>query len=345
MPLVQPSCTPACILPSVLAFPRLLPLLSLPTVPSPLPRLLPCLQLFLVGQPACLLAEAFFPGALVGGWAGPGRCLFASRVTDQACGAEPSWCCALPGVPGACPALLQALTPLPPFPPPPLQPTGTIDVAELVRVRSPLEEEYGPLQKPVHTCTLHAWSPAAAAPAGAAPLLLVACPRELAAEQAGAWARGVLAALAPARAALACTLPAMHYRGAGSPADDDLVFSLHTAAAQAARGGSRAAADLPPQLPAATMLGGLPAALLVECELGGLPAALVAGVQQQQVPDAAFLLALGCATQAALGSLGASPPAAEQQRRQQQGKHELLAALGAGADAVYRSSASSSIFS
>ncbi|PSC70386.1 fatty acid desaturase [Micractinium conductrix] len=244
--------------------------------------------LFLVGQPACLLAEAFFPGAL---------------------------------------------------------PTGTIDVAELVRVRSPLEEEYGPLQKPVHTCTLHAWSPAAAAPAGAAPLLLVACPRELAAEQAGAWARGVLAALAPARAALACTLPAMHYRGAGSPADDDLVFSLHTAAAQAARGGSRAAADLPPQLPAATMLGGLPAALLVECELGGLPAALVAGVQQQQVPDAAFLLALGCATQAALGSLGASPPAAEQQRRQQQGKHELLAALGAGADAVYRSSASSSIFS
>lgn len=241
---------------------------------------------FLVGQSACLLADAFFPGS---------------------------------------------------------QAAGAIAVPELVRVRSPMEEEYGPTHKPLHTCTLRSF------PTASPPLLLVACPRELPAEQAGAWARAVLAALRPAHAVVVTTLPVMQYRGPGSPADEDLVFCLQTKAAEeaAAAAGSSKGSGLPPALPEATLVGGLPAALLTDCELAGLPAALITGVQQQQVPDAQFLFALGRGAQAALASLAGSSGtvAGSVGEPGEAGRHQLLAALGAAADSVYRSSASSSIFS
>lgn len=209
---------------------------------------------------------------------------------------------------------------------------GAIVVPELVRVRSPLEEEYGTTRTPLHTCTLRA----PAAGAGAA-LLLAECPCELPAEQAAAWARAALGALRPRAAVVAATLPAMSYRGPGDAADEDLIFALQTAAAAAAASGSTA---LPPPLPEATVLGGLAAALLTRCELAGLPAVAVAGVQAQQVPDAAFLYCLGqgvAAALAAVGGAGAAGAAPD--------KAQALAALRAAADGVYRSSASSSIFS
>ncbi|PRW45200.1 fatty acid desaturase [Chlorella sorokiniana] len=215
------------------------------------------------------------------------------------------------------------------------QTVGSIAVPELVRVRSPLEEEFGTGHQPVHTCSLHALGSG---------LLLVLSPRDLPAEQAPVWARAVLAALQPRALVVAATLPAMNYRGPGDPADEDLVFSLQTeaaAAAGAAGGAAGAAAGLPPPLPEGTMLGGLPAALLARAELQQLPATLVAGVQVQQVPDAQFLLALGQGLSAALRS---TAPAAEAALVQQP-RGATLAALGAAADAVYRSSASSSIFS
>ncbi len=228
------------------------------------------------------------------------------------------------------------------------QAVGSISVPELVRVRSPLEEEFGTGQQPVHTCTLHTLGGG---------LLLVLSPRELPAEQAPLWARTVLAELQPRALVVAATLPAMSYRGPGDPADEDLVFSLQTeaATAAAAAGGSGAgstaptAAGLPPPLPEGTMLGGLPAALLARAELLQLPATLIAGVQVQQVPDAQFLLALGQGLAAALRStatgLGGSAAEAAEAALVQQPRGAALAALGAAADAVYRSSASSSIFS
>lgn len=210
---------------------------------------------------------------------------------------------------------------------------GSVTVPELVRVRSPMEEEYGAAHKPLHTCSLRA------SPGGAGPLL-VTCPRELPAEQAAVWARAVLAALAPRAALVAATLPAMSYRGPADPADADLVFSLQAAAA-ASSGGANG--GLPPPLPEATMLGGLPAALLARCELEGLPATLVAGVQVQQVPDAQFLYQLGLAVQAAVPG-GAATGGSAAAVGLQSPRAQLVAALGAAADAVYRSSASSSIF-
>lgn len=201
-----------------------------------------------------------------------------------------------------------------------------------------MEEEYGVTRQPVHACTLHAL------PGGASAPLLVACPRELPAEQAAAWAVAVLGALAPARAVVAATLPAMSYRGPGDPADADLIFSLQTAAAAASSGDS-GSSGLPPPLPEATVLGGLPAALLARCELAGTPARLVAGVQAQQVPDAQFLYALGRGVQAALAASGGGDAAAAGGAGPASPRAQLVAALGAAADAVYRSSASSSIFS
>lgn len=201
-----------------------------------------------------------------------------------------------------------------------------------------MEEEYGSARQPVHTCSLRV------APAASGPLLLVCGARELPPEQAAAWAQGVLAALRPSAVALACTLPALSYRGPGDPADKDMVFSLQTSAAAAAAktAASGSAAQLPLPLPDATMLGGLPAALLAACELRGLPAAAAAGVQAQQVPDAQFLFALGQGAQATLRSALGGPQQAQQEAG---GRAQLVAALGAAADAVYRSSASSSIFS
>lgn len=222
-----------------------------------------------------------------------------------------------------------------------LQAVGSISVPELVRVKSPMEEEYGSTHKPAHTCAM------SSASGSGNSLLLVECPRELPQEQAATWARTVLGALQPGAALIAATLPAQHYRGPGSPADDDLVFGLQTAAAAAAAGGGSA---LPPPLPEATLVGGLAAALLTGCELRQLPAVLVAGVQMQQVPDAQFLYALGQAVQAALGGVAAAggeaaAATATSALARQQSRAQLLAALAAAADAIYRSSASSSIFS
>ena len=219
-------------------------------------------------------------------------------------------------------------------------------------MRSPLEEEFGTGRQPVHTCTLHNLGGGSGG-GGGAPLLLLECPRELPAEQAPTWARAVLAALQPRALVVAATLPAMSYRGPGDPADEDLVFSLQTGAAAAAAAGSErdegasaaaATTGLPPQLPEGTVLGGLPAALLARAELLQLPATLVAGVQVQQVPDAQFLFALGQALAAALRATpaGSGDMAAA---LAQQPRAAAVAALGAAADAVYRSSASSSIFS
>lgn len=205
------------------------------------------------------------------------------------------------------------------------------------------------MHKPVHTCLLRSRAVAD----GAAPQLLAACPRELPAEQAGAWARGVLRALRPRRLLAVATLPAMYYRGPGSPADDDLVFALRTqaatdagAAAAGASSNSNAMSSLPPALPAGTLVGGPAAALLTDCELSGVPAALVVGVQQQQVPDAQFLYALGQGAQAALAGLDceAAAAAAGPAEVQAGSRQHLLGMLSAAADAVYRSSASASIF-
>lgn len=196
------------------------------------------------------------------------------------------------------------------------------------------------MHKPVHTCSLRS----GAAGERASPLLLAVCPRELPAEQAAAWARGALGALRPRCLLAATTLPAMHYRGPGSPADEDLVFSLRTQAATDASSGGHPHGSLPPALPEGTLVGGLPAALVTDCELSGLPAALVVGVQQQQVPDAQFLYALGRGTQAALASLSGNAAAAGGGAAEAGAKHQLLRTLSAAADAVYRSSASASIF-
>lgn len=221
-----------------------------------------------------------------------------------------------------------------------LQAAGVITVPELVRVRSPLEEEYGPVHKPVHTCSLRS----GAAADGNPPMLLAACPRELPPEQAAVWARGVLGALRPRRLLAVTTLPAMHYRGPGSPADEDLVFSLSNQAATGASSSGSPGGSLPPPLPQGTLVGGLPAALVTGCELSGVPALLVVGVQQQQVPDAQFLYALGQGTQAALASLSGKAAAAGRAEAEASRRHQLLGALSAAADAVYRSSASASIF-
>lgn len=217
---------------------------------------------------------------------------------------------------------------------------GGVSVPELVRVRSPLEEEFGTGQQPVHTCSLHALG---------CGLLLALSARELPAEQAPVWACSVLAALQPRALVVAATLPAMSYRGPGDPAEEDLVFRLQTEAATTAAAAATAAAGLPPPLPEGTMLGGLPAALLARAELLQLPATLVAGVKVQQVPDAQFLLALGQGLKAALrstaASLGGVAVEAAEAALVQQPRAVALAALSAAADAVYRSSASSSIFS
>lgn len=223
---------------------------------------------------------------------------------------------------------------------PPCQAVGGVSVPELVRVRSPLEEEFGTGQQPVHTCTLHALGSG---------LLLALSPRELPAEQAPVWVRSVLAALQPRALVVAATLPAMSYRGPGDPADEDLVFSLQTEAATTAAAAATAVAGLPPPLSEGTMLGGLPAALLARAELLQLPATVVVGVKVQQVPDAQFLLALGQGLEAALrstaASLGGGAVEATEAALVQQPRAAALAALAAAADAVYRSSASSSIFS
>jgi hypothetical protein len=86
----------------------------------------------------------------------------------------------------------------------------------------------------------------------------------------------------------------------------------------------------------------LAAALLTWAELDGLPAAAAVGIQVQQVADAQFLLALGQGLEASLRQAGGEAAAAA---LKQQPRAARLAALGGAADAVYRSSASSSIFS
>ena len=66
------------------------------------------------------------------------------------------------------------------------QPSGTITVPELQRLRSPLEDEYGHAAVHVHTSTV------AVSPGG---LAVAASPRHLPAEQAVTWAEAVLAEL------------------------------------------------------------------------------------------------------------------------------------------------------
>lgn len=280
-------------------------------------------------------------GGLPAGWH-----IFAEHSGGHAVGQQalpaPCWNAAA-AVPLRAPIALHHLGPSLPLLGPPVQPLGSITVPELVRVRSPLEEEYGTSHQQLHRCGI---SGLPAASGGTLPaLLVVECPRELPQEQATAWAKRVMAALQPRAAVVAATLPAMSYRGPGSPADEDLVFSLQTAAAEAAAaaGGGSGAGGLPPPLPGATLLGGLPAALLARCELQQLPAALVAGVQQQQVADAQFLFHLGRGAAAALRLVGGG--AASAALAKPQPRPQLLAGLAAAADSMYRSSASSSIFS
>ena len=138
----------------------------------------------------------------------------------------------------------------------------------------------------------------------------------------------------------------MEYRGPGSPADEDLIYSLATPPAAASApassdssvgGGSRRA---PPPLPPGTLLGGLPAALLSLGVQQNLPATAVVGVQLGPAPDAKFVHSLADGLLRVLGARAGrqlGPPLVL-------GGAELLPALKVATDKLYRSSASNSIY-
>jgi fatty acid desaturase (delta-4 desaturase) len=120
--------------------------------------------------------------------------------------------------------------------------------------------------------------------------------------RAGAWARALLRAVRPRRALLLGSLPAELYRGAGDPSQEFLTFVLETSAARAAAGGADTAAAKPAPggprpLPAGSIVGGAPAALLTACELAGLDARLLVSVDQvvALLPDSLPQLAAGAA--------------------------------------------------
>lgn len=82
----------------------------------------------------------------------------------------------------------------------------------------------------------------------------------------------------------------MEYRGPGSPADEDLIFSLQTSAMS-----SNKLTDKPPSMPEGMLLTGVPAALLAYCEQQELPSCAIVGVQIGPAPDAKFVGALATA--------------------------------------------------
>ncbi|GAB4817203.1 hypothetical protein N2152v2_004249 [Parachlorella kessleri] len=214
---------------------------------------------------------------------------------------------------------------------------GTISVPELQRLRSPYDEEYGG-RTVIHKSLILSLSEE---------IVLVVSDKPLPPEQAATWADAACAALQPAAVVITTTIPAMEYRGPGSPADEDLIYSLASPAATApappssgsrsVRGSSRGA---PPPLPPGSLLGGLPAALLVHCVQQELPAEAVVGVQLGPAPDAKFVHSLA---EGLLGALEArvgrqlGPPLVL-------GGAELLPALKAAVDKLYRGSVSNSIF-
>jgi hypothetical protein len=131
---------------------------------------------------------------------------------------------------------------------------------------------------------------------------------------------------------------AMQYMGTGSPADEDLLYSLQTSAAS---GTAAPYYGLPPCLPSGTLLGGVAAAMLNHCELAGLPATGLVSVQMGPSPSASQVMQLGRAVYAALHSAtGVLLPLP----KSQEGTRELLARINAATDEVYASSAGNSIF-
>lgn len=121
-------------------------------------------------------------------------------------------------------------------------------------------------------------------------------------------------------------MQASQYRGPGSPADDDLIFALQTSGATPVAG--------IPELPCGTLIGGVAAAVLQSCELEERPATVLVAIENAPVPDAGHVCSLADAVHAALGGAAGGLP---------RGK-VLHADVLAAADAMYRSSASSSMF-
>lgn len=192
-------------------------------------------------------------------------------------------------------------------------PAGAIAVPELQRLRSPLEEEQGRAHAHSHVFSLFA---------AEGNTLIAASRRPLPPEQAQTWAMTVAAAVGPAAIVVACSMLAMEYRGPGDPSEEALVFELHSTAAAAPPG-------VPP-LPPSSLLTGLPAALLEHGEAAGRPVTAIVAVESAPVPDAAVVGALadavcGAAGRPALGAAG-------------------RAAVAAQVDAIYRASASNSMF-
>jgi len=129
--------------------------------------------------------------------------------------------------------------------------------------------------------------------------------------RAGAWARGVLAKLQPSRVIVVAETPGEQYRGEGDPSEGLLAFTVWTskAAAEAAQATSSASSGnsgVPPTLPAGTVVGGLPAALLAECEYSGVPAVAVVAVEMAPALAATHAPALGRAVAAVARAIGGS---------------------------------------
>jgi hypothetical protein len=130
--------------------------------------------------------------------------------------------------------------------------------------------------------------------------------------RAGAWARGVLTKMRPSRVIVVAETPGEQYRGEGDPSEELLAFTVWTSAAAAAAassggkgsGGKGAGVVVPPTLPAGTVVGGLPAALLAECEFMGVPAVAVVAVEMAAAMAATHAPALGRAVAAVVRSGG-----------------------------------------
>ncbi|KIZ01033.1 hypothetical protein MNEG_6927 [Monoraphidium neglectum] len=121
------------------------------------------------------------------------------------------------------------------------------------------------------------------APTGAPGAALAVCCREdVPAERAGAWARALLRAVAPAAVVILGAVRPEHYRGAGDASQEFLSFTLQTTARRQQQGPAALAqrAAAPPPLPSGSIVAGLPAALLTACELRGLAGVLLVSVEQ-----------------------------------------------------------------